>query len=99
MIIDCKDLDEKTEGMLRYYTQQSEEWGQPPASNYTFIVKDDVMYGQITGSNYLSVYLNDYSLFFENNRISEFEYKDWLATAESAFEFWDNEQDASFDNL
>ncbi len=99
MIPDCKDLDEKILGKPRYYTPQSEEWGQPPASNYIFAVENDVMYGQITGSNYLSTHkINDF-LLIENQRISELANNEWLALSESAFAFWDNEQDAIFDNL
>lgn len=99
MTLDCKDLIKETSGLLRYFTPKSEVWGQPPASNYIFTVIDKVMYGQITGSNYLSICQISGSLPAGNQMISTFENNGWLALAESAFEFWDNEQDAIFDNL
>jgi hypothetical protein len=98
MIPDCKDLEEE-KVKKQYYTPQPEAWGQPPASNYIFTIIDDVMYGQITGSSYLLLYQNIDSILFERQRSSESEDNGWLALAESAFAFWDNEQDAIFDNL
>jgi hypothetical protein len=87
----------KASGLLS--ASNIEEWGQPSAGNYVFIVIDKVMYGQITGSNYLSTYQIKDTLPTENLVYEAIESKSWLAVAESAFDFWDNEQDAFFDNL
>lgn len=98
-IPDCIELEEETKLIEHYYTPQPEAWGQPPASNYIFTIIDDVMYGQVIGSGYL---LPDQSidfLRFEQQNQSDVENNEWLALAESAFAFWDNEQDAIFDNL
>jgi hypothetical protein len=92
MILDCKDLDEETKIKEQYYTPQPEAWGQPPASNYLFTIIDDVMYGQITGSSYLLIEQSIDFLLLEDQKPIELEDNGWLA-------FWDNEQDAIFDNL
>jgi hypothetical protein len=99
MILDCNDLEEDTKLIEHYYSPQREAWGQPPASNYFFIIIDDVMYGQVTGSSYIFPGQSfDFSRFAQQ-KPSEVENNGWLALAESAFTFWDNEQDAIFDNL
>ena len=99
MILNCKDLEEETKVKEYYYTPQPEAWGQPPASNYFFTIIDDVMYGQITGSSYILLDQRIDFLRFVQQKPSEPENNEWLALAESAFAFWDNEEDAIFDNL
>lgn len=97
MMSDCKDLTIDASGLL--YMSNKEIWGQPSAGNYIFTVIDHVMYGQTSGSGYLSTCQIGDSLPTENLLIAALDNNGWLALAESAFDFWDNEQDAIFDNL
>ena len=83
----------------RHHASKSEAWGQPPASSYVFIVIDDVMYGQMVGSNYIATYQIPEPEQIEFSEFTELESQNWLSLAESAFDFWDNEQDAIFDSL
>lgn len=85
--------------LSRHHASKSEAWGQPPASNYVFIVIGDVMYGQMVGSNYISTYQTPESEQIELSEFTELENQNWLSLAEIAFDFWDNEQDAIFDSL
>jgi hypothetical protein len=99
MIRDCNDLDERTKDVVHYQTSQSEGWGQPPASNYIFTVIDGIMYGQFTGSSYIVEEQSIDTLLGERLIIPDVENNSWLALAQSAFNFWDNDQDAFFDSL
>jgi hypothetical protein len=84
---------------IRDTVNTPEAWGQPSAGNYIFTVIDDVMYGQITGSYYISTYQPQTSAPVELPQASEMDNLPWLSLAESAFDFWDNEQDAIYDTL
>jgi len=91
--------NELLDHLTRHHAGKSEAWGQPPASSYVFIVIDDVMYGQMVGSNYISTYQSPESKQIEPPEFDELDNHNWLSLAESAFDFWDNEQDAIFDSL